>query len=80
MSASRWRGLVSGVGKILRKNGFVPRHAVVQLSKQFPQDWSLGLAENGVPKLPVMLKGELSVAGSGYSVSREPNCPVNQDA
>jgi hypothetical protein len=43
-------------------------HSVIQLSKRFPQDWSLSLAENGVPKLAIILKEVLRVAGASDSL------------
>jgi hypothetical protein len=34
------------------------------LSKHFPQDWSLSLAKNGVPKLPILFEELFGVPGA----------------
>jgi hypothetical protein len=38
------------------------------LSKHFPQDWSLSLTKNGVPKLAIMFEEVLGVPGAIYSL------------
>ena len=56
--------------KNLNVERIIPRHSVVQLSEHFAQNWSLGFAEETVPKLAMMFKVLLGVVATPYSLGQ----------
>src|SRR5260221_6137257 len=52
----------------LQVKWIVPCHSVVQLTKHFMQNWSLGFPEDAVPKLAVVFKVVPGTVGTSYSL------------
>src|SRR5260221_7899478 len=54
--------------KNLQVKWIVPCHSIIQLTKHFMQNWSLGFSEDAVPKLAVVFKVVLGIVGTSYSL------------
>jgi hypothetical protein len=61
MSASRWRGLDSGVGKSFIKSGTYRLSAVLHLPEDFTIDRPFGLPEDGTLKAAIVFRVLLGV-------------------